>query len=173
MFHTTNSTQQSELHSPFLCVLSLISQRAQTCHTDAPPCPAVPPGVRTWCGDFLQLPAYLGSAHAITMNAVFGNLPDPREALLKAALLLQPGGYILISHPMGRAWHTQLHKDDPEIVPHELPDRAALQQLVAGLPLQLVEYRDEKELYAAVLQVGVPGLGLGSELGIACRGLLA
>lgn len=110
-------------------------------------------GVRTWCGDFLQLPTYLGSAGAITMNAVFGNLPDPREALLKAALLLQPGGCVLISHPMGRAWHRQLHESDPGVVPHELPDQRKLQELTRGLPLQVVSYRDEPELYAAVLQV--------------------
>jgi riboflavin kinase len=104
------------------------------------------------------------------MNAVFGNLPDPREALLKAALLLQPGGYILISHPMGRAWHMQLHKDDPDIVPHELPDKSTLQQLVAGLPLQLVEYRDEKELYAAVLQVGLCRVRVWSGLWVCVNG---
>lgn len=111
------------------------------------------PGVRTWCGDFLQLPTYMGSAGAVTMNAVFGNLPDPREALLKAALLLQPGGHILISHPMGRAWHRQLHESDPGIVPHELPDQQKLQELTRGLPLQVVAYRDDPDQYAAVLQV--------------------
>lgn len=117
------------------------------------------PGVRTWCGDFLQLPAFMGSAHAITMNAVFGNLPDPREALLKAALLLQPGGHVLVSHPMGRAWHTQLHRDAPDIVPHELPDKDRLQELIAGLPLQLVEFMNEKDVYAAVLQVSTTAAG--------------
>lgn len=101
----------------------------------------------------MQLPTYLGSANAITMNAVFGNLPDPREALLKAALLMQPGGHILISHPMGRAWHRQLHESEPAMVPHELPDKGKLQELIHGLPLQLLEYRDDPELYAAVLQV--------------------
>jgi hypothetical protein len=101
----------------------------------------------------MELPPYLGSANAITMNAVFGNLPDPREALLKAALLMQPGGYILISHPMGRAWHRQLHESEPAMVPHELPDKEKLQELTHGLPLHLVDYRDDPELYAAVLQV--------------------
>ena len=116
--------------------------------------PPAQPGVRTWCGDFMQLPAYMGSASTVCMNAVFGNLPDPREALLKAAFALQPGGHVLISHPMGRAWHTQLHRDAPDIVPHELPDKAGLQELIAGLPLQLVDFMDEQDVYAAVLQVG-------------------
>eukprot|EP00775_Hariotina_reticulata_P004558 gene4558-4810_t len=54
---------------------------------------------------------------------------------------------------MGRAWHTQLHRDSPQLVPHELPDAQQLQQLIQNLPLQVVEMRDEPELYAAVLQV--------------------
>lgn len=87
------------------------------------------------------------------MNAVFGNLPDPRGALLKAALLSKPGGYILLSHPLGREWHKQLHKRSPDVVPHELPSKDVLQQLIHGLPLRLVDSRDEPQLYAAVLQV--------------------
>lgn len=109
--------------------------------------------MRTWQGDFLQLPPYMGPAAAISMNAVFGNLPSPYEALLKAALMLQPGGYVLISHPMGRAWQQQLHQDSPDIVPHPLPDQQTLQELSRELPLQLVDYRDDPDLYAAVLQV--------------------
>lgn len=101
----------------------------------------------------MQLPAYMGPVSAISMNAVFGNLPDPQEALLKAALLLQPGGYVLISHPLGRAWHRELHKAQPGMVPHELPDQGKLQELIQALPLQLVSYTDQDELYAAVLQV--------------------
>jgi len=96
----------------------------------------------------------MGPASTVCMNAVFGNLPDPREALLKAALLLQPGGHVLISHPMGRAWHRELHKAEPVMVPHELPDKEQLQELTRDLPLELVEYTDEEQLYAAVLQVG-------------------
>lgn len=111
------------------------------------------PGVRTWCGDFLQLPNYMGAANVICMNAVFGNLPDEQEALVKASMLLQPGGYVLISHPMGRAWHKELHQAEPVMVPHELPDYEQLQALIKDLPMQLVEFRDEQLLYAAVLQV--------------------
>lgn len=137
--------------------MAALAPRPDPSHTRLPIYPPhhLRTGVRTWCGDFLQLPTYLGSAGAITMNAVFGNLPDPREALLKAALLLQPGGYILISHPMGRAWHRQLHESDPGVVPHELPDQHKLKELTRGLPLQVVSCRDDPELYAAVLQVCV------------------
>eukprot|EP00878_Enallax_costatus_P002360 GHUV01002536.1.p1 GENE.GHUV01002536.1~~GHUV01002536.1.p1 ORF type:complete len:437 (+),score=125.17 GHUV01002536.1:127-1437(+) len=111
------------------------------------------PGVRTWTGDFLQAPPYLGPADAILMNAVFGNFYSLREALLKAAMMLVPGGYLVISHPMGRSWHTQLHKDSPHMVPHQLPDQRQLRQLTRDMPLQLLQYRDDPELYLALLQV--------------------
>lgn len=43
-------------------------------------------------------------------NAVFGNLYDQHAALLHCTLnLVKPGGFVVISHPEGRAWHTTLH----------------------------------------------------------------
>lgn len=111
------------------------------------------PGVRTWLGDFLELPPYQGPFDAVFMNAVFGNLADPRTALLKAALSLKPGGFAVVSHPMGRTWHQQLAIDAPDMVPHLLPDAQGLQGLIQDLPLQVVQYTDDPELYLAVLQV--------------------
>lgn len=32
--------------------------------------------MRTWCGDFVDLPVYMGSADAIFLNAMFGNVHD-------------------------------------------------------------------------------------------------
>lgn len=59
-------------------------------------------GVRTWTGDILDLPTHQGRATAIFLNAVFGNLESPRDALIKCATsLLLPNGYIVISHPQG------------------------------------------------------------------------
>jgi hypothetical protein len=40
----------------------------------------------------MDLPNYLGwAADAFFFNGVFGNLLDPRAALLKACLMLKPG----------------------------------------------------------------------------------
>ncbi|KAK9816431.1 hypothetical protein WJX72_000132 [[Myrmecia] bisecta] len=110
-------------------------------------------GVRTWCGDVQSLPAYQGPFDAAFFNAVFGNVYDQRDTLLHAALLLKPGGHIVLSHPLGRQWLAGLHRDAPRLVPHDLPDQAALQQLVADLPLEVRSVRDEPDLYIAVLQV--------------------
>eukprot|EP00892_Ulva_mutabilis_P003187 jgi/Ulvmu1/1286/UM011_0010.1 len=109
--------------------------------------------VRTWLGPIEELPPHQGRADTIFMNAVFGNLSDPPAALWKACNLLNPGGRIVISHPEGREWHTKLHKAQPDMVPHLLPDKAQLEEMVHALPLQLQSFDDEPEFYCAVLSV--------------------
>lgn len=64
------------------------------------------------------------------------------------------GGYIVISHPLGRKWLEEyLHKKDPVMVPHLLPDQAQLEALMSDLPLRLHSYVDDEHLYIATLQV--------------------
>lgn len=96
-----------------------------------------------------------GTADAIFFNAVFGNLYDQYDALCHCVCnLLRPGGYITISHPEGRAWLASLHATNPSLVPHHLPDKAALQdRLIRDLPLHIVSYRDDPHAYCVVLQV--------------------
>ena len=120
-------------------------------------------GVRGWVGDVESLPPYQGPVDAVFFNAVFGNVADQASALTAAALLLAPGGHIVVSHPLGRAWHGRLREADPEIVPHALPDEEGWGRLLAALPLRLVQVVDEEECYIAVLQVrgGAGGGGGG------------
>ena len=55
---------------------------------------------------------------------------------------------------MGRKWLEEYRRrEDPHMVPNSLPDRPALEGLIQDLPLQIEAYRDEKDLYIAVLQV--------------------
>lgn len=64
------------------------------------------------------------------------------------------GGYLIISHPMGRSWHEQqLRASEPEAEQRSLPDEEALRQLLWDLPLRLRSLQDEQHLYLAVLQV--------------------
>lgn len=81
--------------------------------------PAPPPlrltGVRTWQGDVVDLPPFMGPVDGFIFNAVFANLADQREALLRAALMMRPGGRIIISHPMGRAWLAECVAHSPQV----------------------------------------------------------
>ena len=68
--------------------------------------------------------------------------------------MLRPGGSVVVSHPMGRAWHSQLHVEDPVMVPHALPlSPEAIEAIVHDLPLRLTEFIDETDFYLAHLQV--------------------
>ena len=70
------------------------------------------------------------------------------------SVLCCTGGYIVISHPLGRKWLNEgLHVENPETVPHLLPDQAQLEGLISDLPLRLYSYVDEEQLYIATLQV--------------------
>lgn len=81
-------------------------------------------------------------------------LPSQHYALTRAAQLLKPGGYAVISHPEGRAWHSDLRASSPPgLIPHGLPDAEALGKLLFESPFELVELRDEPQLYLAVLKV--------------------
>ena len=64
------------------------------------------------------------------------------------------GGYVVISHPLGRRWLNEtMHSKDPVMVPHLLPDQAQLESLIADLPLRIHSYLEEDQLYIATLQV--------------------
>lgn len=60
----------------------------------------------------------------------------------------------------GKSWHTELHKSNPVMVPHELPDLAALDELIHDLPLAVRSFADEPEFYNVMMAVP-PGYSFG------------
>lgn len=100
--------------------------------------------------DILDLPADLKPFDAVFFNAMFGNLYDPTAALCRARELLRPGGQVVISHPMGRAWHSHLRVQHPDMVLRDLPDRAAAVALFEACGLHLQRFVDADELYIAI-----------------------
>ena len=111
------------------------------------------PCVRTWVGDIIDLPAYYGPFDAAFFNAVFGNFHDQRAALLHVAMMVRPGGWIVISHPLGRNWLESYAYDNPRVVPHRLPCKEELADLIHDLPLQLVSFHDDFLNYTVRLKV--------------------
>lgn len=51
----------------------------------------------------------------------------------------------------GRAWHTAFREQNPDLVPHPLPDHEELQEMILDLPLQLESLADDDDFYCAVL----------------------
>ena len=109
------------------------------------------PEVKFWCGDVIDFPRSLGPFDAIFFNAVFGNMWDQRESLKVTAELLGEAGRIIISHPMGAAFAAKLAAEDPRMVPHPLPSRTRLEELIVDLPLEVQRFRDESDTYLGII----------------------
>lgn len=111
------------------------------------------PEVHFWCGDVVNLPASLGSFEVVFFNAMFGNVWDQKETLQLTAGRLTAAGRLIISHPMGATFVQELHRSDPNMVPHALPNRTETLPLIEGSSLSLVLFQDEPDLYISVLAV--------------------
>ncbi len=121
------------------------------------------PGVCFWQGDCINfaldkvgnLPKHITGFSAVFFNACFGNIFDQSQALKVARDVLYPGGRIVIGHPMGARFVAALHKGEPEIVPHLLPNKEQVETFCEALHLVPIRYVDEPELYIAVLETGM------------------
>lgn len=119
------------------------------------------PELKFWCGDVIDLPSALGRFDAIFFNAVFGNLWDQQETLRISAGHLTPDGRMIISHPLGAGFAKKLAAEDPKMVPHSLPGKRRIAELIRDLPLKVQVFRDEQDLYLCVLDL-VPDTSSGS-----------
>ncbi len=88
---------------------------------------------------------------AIFFNACFGNIFNQEKAIEQSSQLLNPLGKIIISHPMGAKFVVALHNQEPELVPHLLPDSKTLDSWCDKFHLKLANFVDEPQLYAAML----------------------
>eukprot|EP01026_Neomeris_dumetosa_P058241 TRINITY_DN54069_c1_g1_i10.p1 TRINITY_DN54069_c1_g1~~TRINITY_DN54069_c1_g1_i10.p1 ORF type:complete len:244 (+),score=29.34 TRINITY_DN54069_c1_g1_i10:121-852(+) len=64
---------------------------------------------------------------------------------------MRPGGYLVVSHPLGREWNVGLESTDVAL--HTLPDLEQWKRIIKDLPLQIIDYQDEPEYYCTILQV--------------------
>lgn len=109
------------------------------------------PKIMFWQGDFVDFPE---ASHfdAIFFNACFGNFFDQGAIVEKASRLLDKGGKIIISHPLGARFVHALHVSEPKIVPHLLPAQETLTAFCSMYSLELIEYVDEPLLYLSILR---------------------
>ncbi len=93
----------------------------------------------------------------IFCNGMFGNFFDQDLALAALSGLLKEGGRLVISHPLGRAFVHRLHQENPELVPHDLPEEEPLRQMLGRVGLILTYFVDQPGLYLAVAEKEPPG----------------
>ena len=105
----------------------------------------------------------------------FGNLFDQEKALQIIGENLKQNGKVIISHPLGRKFVSQLQEKSPSIVPYSLPTREEIERLVRFTHLRLnfsnnnsasaspsasclsnknqnIDFTDEEEFYCCVLR---------------------
>lgn len=110
------------------------------------------PEVDFWCGDVIDLPQEFGLFDVVFCNAMFGNVWNQRQTLEAMQPRLSVNGRIIISHPMGASFQAQLKCEKLRLVPHLLPNRKRLNELVGGLALQVHHFYDEDQLYLCCLK---------------------
>jgi Methylase involved in ubiquinone/menaquinone biosynthesis len=117
------------------------------------------PKVTFWQGDIVdlagsvdrQLPERLQAFDAVFFNACFGNMWDQEETLSGALKLLAPGGKIVISHPLGNKFVDSLHRNEPHIVPHLLPDCELVSSWRDRLGFEVEHFEDRGDFYLVIL----------------------
>jgi len=88
----------------------------------------------------------------VFFNACFGNMWNQQEALMAAVHLLNGNGQIVISHPLGARFVDSLHRNEPHIVPHQLPDEEQLGALCLESKLTVVSADIRDDFYLVLLR---------------------
>lgn len=118
------------------------------------------PSVNFWQGDIIDFPwplpqnfaDHIQCFDAVFFNACFGNIWNQKQALKRASDVLCRSGKIMISHPLGAKFVKALNDAEPKIVPHLLPSKERLLDLIDGLPLSLLSFADEPDFYLSIIE---------------------
>ena len=114
-------------------------------------------GVEVHRGTLDDAPWEPASFDAVTFNHVLEHVPDPRATLRRAAALLRPGGFLVVSAPNFGAW--QRRAFDASWFALDLPrhlqhfDRNSLPPMVAESGLDPIDVRTSSLLPGLVLSV--------------------
>lgn len=108
--------------------------------------------VQFFQADVIDLPSELGPFDRIFCNGMFGNFYDQGLAIVAMAAMLKLGGRLVISHPLGRGFVHRLHQENPELVPHELPEEEPLRQMLEQVGLALIHFTDQPGFYLTLAE---------------------
>jgi ubiquinone/menaquinone biosynthesis C-methylase UbiE len=101
-------------------------------------------------GDAHALPFRDDDFDRIIALALLPHLDDKPLALKEFHRVLKPGGTLVLAHQMGREALDRLHGQSSGPVRHDLlPDRAALENLLAAAGFANIEIVDEPDQYIA------------------------
>ena len=90
------------------------------------------------------------SVDAVIINASYPNIVDKHGTFTTMARIMRPGGRLVISHPMGRAFIERL-RDEAPFPLDEFPERPDADALFSPYGLEVSEFTDEPRLYILVM----------------------
>jgi 2-polyprenyl-3-methyl-5-hydroxy-6-metoxy-1,4-benzoquinol methylase len=101
--------------------------------------------------DLLEHEADGGAYDYVMCNAVLPHFSDKARALQRAHTLLRPGGWIVISHPTGRAAVNKVHAQSGATVAQDrVPAASVMRTLLEAAGFERVAVTDEPEFYLAL-----------------------
>ena len=100
--------------------------------------------------DVHDLPFPDCSFDRVICNAAFPHFDDRRLSLREMRRVLRPGGYLVISHPIGRAAVNALHSEvGGRVGEDRVPDAEAMSLLLKDAQFADIMVLDEPQLYLA------------------------
>jgi 2-polyprenyl-3-methyl-5-hydroxy-6-metoxy-1,4-benzoquinol methylase len=117
------------------------------------------PGCHFEACDFLQYQGPTSGFDGILFCSALHDMPDPFAALRKAAMLLRPGGKLVVVHAQGASHVNKQVQSNPVLVQRGLPTAEELRTVATDLELRLVVEpakantpRDIEDGYLAVME---------------------
>jgi len=87
-----------------------------------------------------------GSIDVIFMNACYPNIVDKRATFANISRMMNQGGRMIISHPMGKSF-IDLIKDRAPFPLDDFPDKSRAGKLLRPFGFEIEEFVDEPKLY--------------------------
>jgi ubiquinone/menaquinone biosynthesis C-methylase UbiE len=104
------------------------------------------PEVETIRADIKDLALPDSNVDVVFINACYPNIVDKETTFKNIARIIKPGGRMVISHPLGKAFVTMLKRKAPYPL-DEFPDKTKAENLFYTFGFNIIEFIDEPELY--------------------------
>jgi SAM-dependent methyltransferase len=112
------------------------------------------PEVETFRADIKDLNLPDSTVDVVFINACYPNIADKKGAFKNIARMMNMGGRMVISHPLGKAFIKKLKRNAPYPL-DEFPDQSEAESLFRPFGFDIQKFIDEPELYILVLMFGI------------------
>jgi len=111
------------------------------------------PYAKTLLGDVRDLNLPNRSIDVVFMNACYPNIVDKRGSFANIGRMMNEGGRLVISHPMGKSFIDHLRPGSPFPL-DDFPERSEAETLLQPHGFEIQEFVDDPKLYILVAAKG-------------------